>query len=68
MNQTIILINLKKNQKKYNHQNTKMIEVKSELDKRKYISDLKINIDNLKNNICDLKNRNLLINKLNKKY
>ena len=45
-----------------------MIEVKSELDKRKYISDLKINIDNLKNNICDLKNKNLLINKLNKKY
>ena len=40
-----------------------MIEIKSELDKRRYISDLKNNIDNLKNNIGDLKNKNLLINK-----
>ena len=30
----MILINLKKNQENYNHQNIKMIEIKSELDKK----------------------------------
>ena len=29
------MILIKKNQEKYNHQNTKMIEIKSELNKKK---------------------------------
>ena len=41
-----------------------MIEIKSELDKKKRnISDLKNNISYLKSSIIDLKNKNLLINK-----
>ena len=48
---------LEKNKEGLNHKNTKMTEIKSELDKKKK------DINYLKNNIKDLKNKNLLINK-----
>ena len=47
---------LEKIKREFNHKNTNMIEIKSELDINKNISDLK-------NNISDLKNKNLLINR-----
>ena len=43
---------MKEFKEEFNHKNTKMIEIESELDK--------------KNNISDLKNKNLLINKYKK--
>ena len=51
------IVELKKIKKEFNHKNTKMIEIKNELDKKKD------DISNLNNIIKDLKNKNLLISK-----